>query len=543
MGSRNQILMGSLVSSVRIGAVAVAVTLSSCGVNHEEKTGKETGGVSDDATDSEMLGLTQAQCTTAQISQITVSPRGQLYINAPEVLDNARAKNILSGTSGPGGAWSFAFAMREILELPENPGTDFARIDAEDKAVDNFISMYGANTVNGVVASNRQIARDVLRAAWGTIQVTPPAQSGITPKPVSKKWLGGAPFKLVAIVNRMDIVKRTSSGAVSDTTAGEGRLVFGFTGRSSATVIFEYDLPIGAASGSSPTLTQNSWTEEWKKLKPFLTDTNPTRPGVQPNEGLTTQPTIPAGVNGINAENYRKALQGITDKFVLRGAQKVPGSLLARQAAISQIRTNEFIQSPWQLREIIRDRSSPGVVKLKNTTTKNAFSVANKSDTALGAWVDLNVTCQGTANGSTQPFGNCKFIALNNSLPDTVTQTGRTFRLGPTADADFRQWFGVDRNNIKRRFFALNTCDGCHQSEGLALFVHTDQRNGNPSRFLTSQHSVGSFSEEADLARRLRNFKNLVCLAATSASQLDISASYSPVAPLEKRLGVSEMVH
>lgn len=504
----------------------VAVQMGGCGDLNENKIQQESseilsaGGVL--SNDPEAFGLTQAQCTTALVNTVTVSPRGQLYIDSEAVRNDIRARNTLSSTTDVAGVWSFAFAMREILELPIPRSTTRltqAQIDAEHLSVESFIARFGSINVNGITSGARIETQAKLRLHWG--------------KRSGKLWWGGAPFQLVAIVNRMDLVKFTASGAVDGTTAGEGRLVYGFTGPGAMTTILEYNLPVGSAASPS-NMTQGQWTNLWHALKGHLVDTNAARAGVQPIQELSSLPSFS------NQANYLSALQRVTDNFVLRRSQK-QGT--RTQAAIAQIRTNEFLSGPWELREIGRVRDAAGRAVLQSITVKNSLApvqpsnVNVRSSPELGAWIDSNITCSDSRRIST-----CRFSAPSRMMSDTISQGASVFRVGGAAPADFRPWFQSNPNNIKRRFFALESCDGCHQSETGVFFTHTDPRNGAPSAFLLQNIRVGGFfDQQADLSRRLSNFRNLVCLAATSTA-LSLSAG-GPVAPLDRRIDFSSSVH
>lgn len=529
----------------------VLACLAGCGEPNSNKAQELSKDV-DKSTDSvvsddpELLGLTQTQCTASLVNTVTVSPRGQLYIDAPAVLNDNRTKNHSStaatGTSNDeAGVWSFAFAMREIMETFRPTATvplTSAQIDVEDLAVKSFIDRFGPVTVNSQPLVDRSTTRSTLLSAWGK-KTTATGQKLL--------WWGGAPFKLVAIVNRMDIVKFTGTGSVDPTTAGEGRLVFGFTGKSRMTVILEYNLPVGTSSPSSR--TQAGWTNQWHSLKNNLVDTDAVRTGIQPDQSLGS-PNQTFTVAYSNQPTYLNTLQAVTNGFVLRGSQvrsrttSISGAVVVvNQAAISQIRTNEFIQSPWELREIGRGRDSLGKAVLQSLTVKNnvftgSSSMAVRSDVNLGAWIDANVICTSTGVSS------CKFNFPNRMLPATITSNGSTFRIGGNSLEDFNQWFPApaDLSNLKRRFFALESCDGCHQSETRIGFTHTDPRNGAPSGFIVGTTQLPNGSElPPDLTRRLNNFRNLVCLASATET-LSLSAGES-VAPLSRRTDFSTSVH
>jgi hypothetical protein len=132
--------------------------------------------------------------------------------------------------------------------------------------------------------------------------------------------LGIAPFRLLAIVNRLDL--RTGGGGYAGSTgdAGELRFVFGAVIPGSQcqllpfTVIFEYGVPLRGC------VNVRSWAQQWVNLS-----------------------TLAVGSPAFNT-----ALQAITDQVVLRNAApaKPNGS------ALNQLRTNEIaIGSPWELRQ------------------------------------------------------------------------------------------------------------------------------------------------------------------------------------------------
>ncbi len=431
--------------------------------------------------ENELLSLTQADCSVAaNINKVTASPRAQLFINAPAVLNDSRAKVV----AGVPGKWSFTYAMREILELPA-PATDPVKLAAEQAKIDEFLNKFTQTTpVNGFVPGNRADTKAQILGAWGTTK-------GSDNK--NYRTFDKAPFKLVAILNRLDIVKKGQTAV----TAGEGRFVYGFTGGGPMTVILEYDLPIGTASNKNMA-SATAWATRWQGLKAFLADTNTSVGGVQPNQSVSAQPTF------ANTAGYLNALEAITDLWANRNAQKRSGGT---QAAISQIRTNEILGPNWELREIVRTRSAAGAPVLTLTTVKNNPDDSLNNNATLKTWLNANVTCKVATDKNT-----CSYNTANAQIPATIPNGATPLKVLGVESPEPFSWFASSQNDTKLRFFAIQTCNGCHTNETNTKFVHVSEFNGAPSQFLL-----------ADLNPRLKNFKNLVCLAAANKNALNLT--------------------
>lgn len=489
----------SIAASLGAASCGKTVTPRSASAGAPLPTSEKTVTADANAMDEDLgFELTATQCSDAAlINKITASPSGSLFINSPDVVNDPRAKGV--------GKWSFGYAMREILELPA-PGLAPSLLLAEQNAINTFLNKFNQTApVNGFVPSKRDATRSSILALWGKTRGSD-----------GKDYLtfDKAPFKLLAIMNRLDIVKKGSTGV----TAGEGRFVFGFTGPSPMTVILEYDLPIGVASNNGIT-SALIWAKRFQSLKNFLQDTNTVLRGVQPNQAIN------APLAFTNKAGYLTALEGITEMWANRRAQKRTASVKT-QSAISQIRTNEFISFPWELREISRGRSAQDLPILALTTVKNNpdQSFANGKG-IFASWLESNITCRVAGDKN-----SCAYTTANASLPAALPDGMKL--LGAAAPVDF-QW-APNSTNIKHRFTALNTCSGCHQSETGTSFLHIDIASRQPSAFM-----------RADLARRLKGFKNLVCLAAVSTGELNLAGEAENAAStLENlRIETSSMTH
>lgn len=254
-----------------------------------------------------------------------------------------------------------------------------------------------------------------------------------------------APFRLLAIVNRMDLREHDGEAVAS---AGEGRFVFGLLGpdgRPLAPVagpapggfvlIFEYGLPARDMG------ELRRWAEDWARLS-----------------------ELPLG-----SRDYRDALERVTRGFTDRG--RAPGK--PNGSALNQLRTNEIsLAAPWELREFVIGGAS-GLLE--------PHSVANTPDT-----VELNGTDELTRliNDNADALLDGSFV-LDGAL------FGASSLSGPFSPADFPDFAersfvrrelapgildipwsaaGIESNDA-RHAFAVNTCGGCHRAETGTGFV------------------------------------------------------------------------
>ena len=303
--------------------------------------------------------------------------------------------------AAPGGslpAWSFGRLMTDMA----NPGLTGINpsLFVEDW-LNHWLVFQMINTFNVPARTAMQDIIDDWRAASG---------GGLLD-------LSIAPFRLLAIVPRVDLRNTTTGGGgyggASGTNfldAGEGRFVFAvvdpFNGGCQEmpfTVILEYGVPLNSCTDVK------QWAQDWSQLDAMS-------PG---------------------SLAYNNHLQNLTDVFAAAGADPSKPN----HSAINQIRTNENKLDPtWELREFRLTDPSPSM--LSQTT------VANTPDFSFNNTPTVNSIVGGSSMG---PFlGGAAIVPTPNTFWDgnpSIPGSGR-------------------------HDFSLNTCNGCHAGETDTFFVH-----------------------------------------------------------------------
>lgn len=226
-----------------------------------------------------------------------------------------------------------------------------------------------------------------------------------------------APFRLLAITNRLDL------------NPPEGRLVFGMLpSEGRMTIIFEYQLPV------ADSLEFNEWALKWHSLSKHESfDSAYIAELKEVVSGFTGKNTSPSRVNG---------------------------------SSIGQVRTNDIINSPWELREfILEDQGFTEATR--KMTPDNSFQRSQM----LSDWM----------NDSTN---DANIRALDYVVPESFDDT--PFLSGNVLVQSAWNPPGVDP--AVRKIFAERTCDGCHSNETTPRtnFVHFEPARlpSEPSQWL-----------------------------------------------------------
>lgn len=254
--------------------------------------------------------------------ELKVTPEKELLITDLRVIEDSVRTNPENGDEA---VWSFRYLMENMAG--ENDPSEFTLKWLEQWESDQII--------NGQTSPARPGIRHVLIDPWLA------ASGG------ERLDLNQAPFKLLAIVNRLDL---RDHDRISVNTAGEGRFVLGVLNEEGAPlppvagkapggfiVIFEYELV------ADKMRELDKWAQKWHNL----------------------------GRYSLGSERYKENLEKITRNFTDAG--KAPKKV--NQNSINQIRTNEFSFGPnWELREFILDMET-GLLK--------QHTVAQTPDTLL----------------------------------------------------------------------------------------------------------------------------------------------------------------
>ena len=386
-----------------------------------------------------------------------VDPGRELLLTDTSVVNDAGrtwdpCPNSAGGTGPSGtpmGVWTFGFLMTQMANQAATG------IDPSDFA-QNWVNSWASDqTINSFRVRARVRINGLVSSTWPKL-------------PNGKLDLSQAPFRLLAIVNRVDLRQNMVYGGGG--TAGEGRFVFGWVDPSNCsfrlpfTVILEYGLPIRTC------FALHAYAHEWANLASIQ----------------------------LGAPSFNDALQMITDQFSLAGEDpaKPNGS------ALDQLRSNEFdLDAPWEEREF---QIMPGG-QIQEAPVAQTPEVTFLATATLTDYINAN---------------EAAILAGTNTVPLLL---GSTPFLGGSAPNNGTFWTGnpAAANNIARLDFSVSTCSGCHQGDTKLLnpFVHVAPRAPNSaaqlSGFLTGEtvsDPVVSVQQNTfnDLLRREQDLDSLL---------------------------------
>ncbi|WP_223642252.1 hypothetical protein [Corallococcus sp. EGB] len=413
--------------------------------------------------------------------------RTQVIRDPAVVLDPARTWDPCTGAGKKGGVWTFAHLMREMAHGSGSRPEAF---------VLSWLSLWLNDfQANGDTVPARRTMYDEVIAPWAAASG---ASSSLQFNAATGRWevalskpldLDIAPFRLLAIVNRIDLAG-TSSDSGKPSNPGELRFIFGLTRPS----------PWGRG------------TEATCNLKPFTANFEYGVPGdgCQSVVGWARQWTA-LGISPFLDATYRARLEQMTESVVQRG--QAPGK--GNKNALNQLRTNEAaLALPWEMREFHLadehpvtgiDTPSNGLLRV-HTMALTPDDATHDSQTDPD--VDLFVRTV-VKNSVEQPVTLPARCAAHFTLPRTVN--GRPFLGANTLVGPPTHWRAVNAVSTDaaevcaRKEFSLNTCNGCHFADtgtndfsgvdNLA-FTHVSPTSGIPARlskFLTGGGSGSMF--------------------------------------------------
>jgi hypothetical protein len=393
--------------------------------------------------------------------------RSLMITDLSVVDDPSRTFDPCTGRGTRMGAWTFGRLMSDMCNQPVtgiNPG-DFARRWVRSWQMDQVINF------DTVTNRNPEILAQVIND-WE-------AASGGPDRPLD---MSIAPFRLLAIVNRVDLRGNPGYGVTASddpcnpsNVGGEGRFVFGlipdaFRGGRGGT-----QPPSGYGGGGGGGSTNNicdaaQFTVIFEYGVPKRTCQEIKDYGMQ--WYLLSRMEFGAAFNA--------ALQAITDQFAAAGADP---SRKPNLSALSQLRANELLREPWDMREWRLFSNDSDAGWLREVTAKQTPSITHNfrpiiAEYALANAFDI-LREQHTVPLQWRTPGKPMVPFLGGDAP-MVTQA--FFWDGPPPVASSLP------TNLRHKF-SLNTCNGCHAGETGTPFTHVfPRRAGEEARlsdFLT----------------------------------------------------------
>ncbi|MBL7713164.1 MAG: hypothetical protein JNL13_11885 [Chitinophagaceae bacterium] len=439
------------------------------------------------------------------------------------VEDDARTYDFVHNTGNPTGAWTFG-------TLFKNMAGSVAPKDLLKSWVKHWTYDF---TLNGQLVEQRSDVAELLLGPWiekasgGTI-----AASTVTLANWELKWddvavpenklLQYAPFKLTAIVNRMDLRQNTGY-ALPVSNSGETRFIF---------TLLQYDGKVPMAL--DPNLPASSSMTfpgfmDWEGLNVIFEYAN-----VQSKRcDIKALAEMWVALGGYEFSNpaFRDHLQDITDFVTSENAapSRINGS------AIGRIRTNERIfyepenkasigfemfrwgHADWEFRQFELDESSHLFKQVP--LTNSPINFANYPDNLTDAryYVKKLVSYNGSVFGRlydpAYPYGSGTYTvpqtladwAKNSFVLKTLergnhnmatTFHGQPLLAGSTiVVGEFSHyWDVIDPSGATalystdypemRHQLSLNTCEGCHNGETKTIFTQVRPlKQGEPARY------------------------------------------------------------
>ncbi len=405
-----------------------------------------------------------------------VVPNKSLIINHSSVVgDPTRTWDPCTNTGNPNGVWTFKHLMTEMANTAA-PAPAFT-----ERWLRQWLS---TQTVNGRPVPARSAMATQILNAWPRLST-------------GELDLNRSPFKLVAIVNRLDL-GRGNRGPYGTSGAGELRFVFSVMNPTTCVrpyngflVIFEFGVP------KNQCLQVKSWAQAWAGL---------------------SNPLLALG-----SAAYNTQLQNLTQQVVMRNM--APGK--PNGSAINQVRTNEIMLTTpwWEMREFrlfstaanprhFTTSAVPGHLS-EHVTVRTPFDPFNNTSTLTNFLTTHNTPILNGTHDVPLDYGTT--LNFLGAFPQMATNTfiWNAPNLGT-----------VPNGFNARHKFSLNTCNGCHAGETRTDFTHVSA-TGALSPFLSAgmtnvnnpynvtdpvSGQVRSFFEIRERAQHLDSAANQSCL-------------------------------
>jgi hypothetical protein len=409
---------------------------------------------------------------------------GVLMIRDPVVVNDPARTWSSCGGGNPNGVWTFNHLMTSEANQAAS-GIDPAVY------VETWLKNWTAPpTINGHTVSTRNTA--LILNNWPR-------------RPDTHIDLAQSPFRLLAIVPRVDLRRTTGGGggytvstSGSFLDAGEARFVFGLMTNGCQVqpfaVIFEFRIH------QCDCLGVKAWAQQWVNLSTLA----------------------------IGSAAYNTALENITEQFVKANANPARPN----GSALGQQRTNDFaLARPWELREF-QLTQFPFSMLNETTTADTPIDSFNNGPT-FQSWVQTAVEPPLTPPLFQDPippvplfFTGLSFLGSNPAAPAVWSAPGLNL--------------GILKENWARHRASLATCPSCHTTETNTNFTHVDPRTafGAPailSGFLTGISVPDPLApgnlpvrDFDDLARReidIQQVAAMSCASMATASTASVRAA------------------
>jgi len=343
------------------------------------------------------VGSPPASCPSVAVSRFN-----ELMIVDPQVTNDARASN--QSAYHP---WSFRQRLEALVpEAPEGAGAlASAWLDQWATATSVPVSPDpGAATVS---VEPRPAADQTFLCPWLIQSAGTGCDFTCSTCSNRRADLTLAPFRLLAIVNRLDaaVTGSAAAGAVAcGGSGGELRFVYGAADPQTSdvlpfTVVFEYAVAL------RPGETMRDWAAAWHAL------------------GQTT----------VGSPAFTAQLDVVVSQALARGT-------------LQRVRTNEVTfgsadGDPWDMRQFVPQLTDAGTTRLVEVAVPETPRLTLATSSDLAQWIDAN---------------SASVVAGQNALPASMLASS-----APIPTADF-SWHTGAADPATAAAFNQNTCNGCH---------------------------------------------------------------------------------
>lgn len=426
-------LRGYLAPAAILAAVATWICLPAIGQEKAEETPPDTGGGPPGAPGNPANVVPAGDLLASH----TVVPGKELMISEWAVVESDRAKTETWDPKDPKNAEKHPWHIASLL-TNLNGGNEPSRMMME------WLAQWEKDSVvNGFPLKARKKITELVIQPW--------LDASHAKRPTNGDWSNfkldwaKAPFRLLAIVNRIDLANDPELGTVD--SAGEGRFVFGVLDRNGKpmdfTVILEYK------QQASTKDEFDAWARNWHAL------------------GARA-----LGTDKEFKENYLQALEKVTSAFAA-----------GPKLSLKQLRTNSTFDSDeedWELREFhlvkgalvpapVKQTPDPSFQLLGPNDPKDEADPTGKKNARKSATL-TDFLAKGPAELPEQFPAKSEFNPSDYPVPFLAASALNPLILDPDAPQDdpghHLVWTARNIQSERLHTFALNTCSGCHGAEG-----------------------------------------------------------------------------